>query len=1385
MSETFEFRSSKIDPLKKNTTAIKAKITDWYASNEVTFPKKSNDSDDSENSDDSDEDDEEKKKKLIRRYVIRIFATTKKGTSIGINVYNYTPHYFVKIPIDVSKNKYKLKQLVDDIKRKIPYSMRTNLDSYDIVMKKNIWGFTNNETIPFLRLIFKDISTMNNSVKAIKENTFLNGSLSLKDALFESNIPPFLRFIHKNKIEPAGWITIEPGAYKINLYDNKKTRCQVDIDVDNWKKIKSHQSDDIVPFITAVYDLECNSSHGDFPLAKKDYKKLAQEIYEMYHKYQDEERPDVMMFLNIAFGISENLSTKWDISKVYTYQGRKPLTKLLKMKSKFIHSILETKETYAILSHYIIKHVLADSSPDDIGIDESIILNMVCDSFADCSREDLETDTVKMYTKSNNKPTKKILANCSIQTSKVMKKLIYSLKKILIPEDIIAITVNYKETIKHGLSNITESTIEECNRNIDMANNQLIAIYQNSFPELDTTRETTINRIIDEFDIDHYNPNCFPKVNGDEIIQIGTVVQRYGEKDLALKHIVTLKSCSPIPGAIVESYNTEREVILAWIKFMNQLDPDVITGYNIFGFDYSYLWNRAEELELTEEMKTMGRIKGLESGLECKKLASSALGDNTLYYLNMHGRVQLDLLKVIQRDHNLVSYKLDYVAENFINDSIVEVASNNTLKIKGLITLYPGNFITIDYDTKSPNKPYKEKKYKILDIDRVNHIITLDVDDFKQSLLFSEDNKNIRWQLAKDDVSPKQIFEYQDQGPDKRSIVASYCIQDCALCINIINKLDIITNNIGMANVCFVPLSFIFLRGQGIKIFSLVAKECKEEDFLVPLIKYEREETNDTQFKINYDFTYKNEGEYRSHTKFEPAEDESDMIIDNDGGYEGAIVLKPQPGIYIESPVVVLDYASLYPSSMISENLSHDSIILDEKYLGDEGIKRLNKLGYSHVDITHDVYKWKDPNIKSQGKVKVGVKTCRFAQPPEGKKSVIPRILAKLLKARKDTRAKIKTTEDPFQKSVLDGLQMAYKTTANSLYGQLGARTSPIYMKDIAASTTATGRKLLYLAKDKTIEKFPDAEIVYGDTDSIFINYNPKDEDGNPIKNREGLKASIDMGVETEKYIQQFLKSPHKLEYEKTFWPFILLSKKRYIGNKYEFDLNKYSQTSMGIVLKRRDNADIVKHIYGTVIDILMNQHNLEKSIEFCRTACQNLLDGKFPLEMLIITKSLRGYYKNPDQIAHKVLANRIGEREPGNKPKSNDRIPFAYIETKESKNKKMLQGDKIEHPSYIREQNLKPDYKFYITNQIMKPVGQIYALTVENIKGYNKPPKYFENKRKALLETKTPDNANEKINDLRFKEATDLIFNEVLRVATNRKNNAREITDFFTVSKK
>ena len=408
----------------------------------------------------------------------------------------------------------------------------------------------------------------------------------------------------------------------------------------------------------------------------------------------------------------------------------------------------------------------------------------------------------------------------------------------------------------------------------------------------------------------------------------------------------------------------------------------------------------------------------------------------------------------------------------------------------------------------------------------------------------------------------------------------------------------------------------------------------------------------------------------------------------------------------------------------------------------------------------------------------------------------MPAILKELLKARKDTRKLIPQQTDEFMKNVLDQRQLGYKITANSLYGQCGAKTSTFYEKDIAACTTATGRKLLTYGKRIVEECYGNnicdttnhgkvktrAEYIYGDTDSVFYTFNLEDLDGNPIRGKKALEITIELAQQVGDVSAKFLKAPHDFEYEKTFMPFCLLSKKRYVGMLYETDVNKCKRKEMGIVLKRRDNAPIVKDIYGGIIDILMKKQNIQEAIDFLRGSLQNIVEEKYPMEKLIITKSLRSGYKNPQSIAHKVLADRITARDPGNKPGPGDRIPFVYISTKD---KKALQGEKIETPTFITENNLKIDYSFYITNQIMKPVQQVFALVLEKIWTMQKKlPKIKQFKRDVEILRKEyvsdSEKFEEKLETMRCKEIKVLLFDEYLRVTNNEKAGVKSLDKYF-----
>lgn len=1433
-------------------------------------------------------------------YSMNVYGTTQEGFTVCVNVKDYEPYFYVKPPAkwenlsdkQFMNEVYSLRATIEDgkyecifkkngketkyQKKIIPNGYSDHLKDITVEKKKDFWGFTNGTDFRFIKVCVKS-QTLFNNLKyyfiSLKKSGF---------KLYESNIDPFLRYIHSQNIKPCGWVKVV--NYEINDTD-MNTRCDYNIET-NYKNLISIDVNSIAPLIIASFDIECMSSHGDFPVAKKDYRKVAQDLSNVAKAGYDITEEFILYWLETIYTDDAIIDDNLKINKVYP---KKPV-----VFEKYEEGIKESSSS-------IIE-----------------ILEKIADISCDSGDEDEEQQKTK--------------------------------------------TLTLKE------QNILESKLN------DILTKKL------------------------------------PPLKGDKIIQIGTTVHRYGSDEIIYKNIITLDTCDPIPDTDVITCKTEKQVLMEWKKLIMSLNPDILTGYNIFGFDMEYMYNRALENNIIDEfISGLGRNLTRKSNLVKQELSSSALGENILKYFDMDGTVVIDLFKVMQREHKLDSYKLDNVASIFIGDK-------------------------------------------------------------------------------KDDLKPHEIFEKFKGNSQDRCVIAKYCIQDCALVNKLLHKLKILENNIGMGNVCLVPLNYLFRRGQGIKIFSLIAKQCMDRNHLIPVIN-----------------AYDTDKEY-----------------DKDG-YEGAVVLEPKEGIYLNDPIVVFDYGSLYPSSMIARNLSHDCYVMDEKY-------KVNDPNIDYMTVSYDLYEG-----TGDKKRKVGVKECIFAQYKDGRKGIIADILCLLLDQRKNTRKKmeyktvitknnekhsgiLKETENDyeimnietnekilvskndvkelvetynnFEKDVFDALQLAYKITANSLYGQIGARTSPIYLKDIAACTTATGREMIMLAKD-FVETNYNAEVIYGDsvmpytpityrtdnkitvstfeslegswfpyknfkvndkdryekeqfmptniyvwthkgwskvkrfirhktikkiyrvvtgngvvdvtedhslldqnvdiikpkeckigtmllhsqpkmnnyytkidekqayvygqfvgngrcyvyqdiyckkirweiksnnieilekckkylnqleknitfiitysnqeyilqpstdenidnfiekyssicyhknikvvpdiilnssqdimmkfkkgldditgsqyiidinhqikaqsfvvlfqmlnnsitinyskekiniqlnnnntdaiqnitkihnsydgyvydieteegvfhggignlilknTDSIFCKFPLKDNNGLDINGKESLKYAIEIGKHVEKNIVSIMPKPQKLNYEKSLFPFIIFSKKRYVGNLYENDDKKFKQKSMGIVLKRRDNAPIVKKIYGGIIDILLNQQDLYESIKYLSEELKSLVDGKTPISELVISKSLRASYKDPSKIPHKVLADRIAERDPGNKPQVNDRIPFVYIKVPDAK----LQGDRIENPDYIIENNLKPDYLHYITNQIMNPVIQLYALCLTDLPNYDKSLDYWEEienelKKKPLY---TDDvKRKHRLDNLKLNMVKELLFQEFIDI--------------------
>ena len=1234
-----------------------------------------------------------------KTFAMTFYGKTKKKENIVCNVSGFSPYFYMRVPDDWNVTflktflqtyvgKYIIEHETRNIKNadekeevsgKKQWRWKKITEKIEVDYHYNFYGYNYDpetkdiKTYKFFKLYFTTYFNMTYLIRSItkyyKENKYnqhdddkVKGWFNQDDNcdcvahLYEAKVHPMLRFIHEKNIDPSGWVTI-PNK---NIVPEAEKKFNVDIEISDVsvKDINPIRSDDIAPFITASFDIECDSSHGDFPNPKKDFKKLAIDIFESY------------------FRTSKNCDDS------------------LFIKQKFLEKCIK-------------------------------------DAFNDGSND---------------------------------------------VQNIFAINAPYSEnSFQETLKKFNESFFEKFDTS----------------KESTKTRETFLNDFTNILNNLKNDQNEKIIIKGDPIIQIGTAFHRYGEKECYNKSIVVIgndelpneKICDSLDEYGIQVYecSSEKELLLKWKEIILHHNPDILTGYNIFGFDFDYINKRIDFLfpcsckckksktysycdykcpkcdfyrlgrlmrsnsdriinEPSKEKNTLSDIKITSSYYEhfrekkCqvvkKELSSSGLGDNILNYISMDGRVIFDIQKEIQKGHALESYKLDNVSAHFMKGKIrtqtrfkSQDFSINNLYTNNLGNLKVGDYITLNLHTKYGQLKYKNgKKFKIIYLGLNKKIIgineSIHIKKYRKDLIYYE------WCLCKDDVSPQQIFDFHKKGGSSgRAKIAKYCIMDCELCIYLLMLLDLIPNNIGMANVSSVPLSYIFLRGQGIKITSLVTKICSSKNTRIPTL-----------------------------TNF------SDREIQTDDGFEGAIVLEPEPGIYLDDPVSVLDYASLYPSSIIEKNLSHETFLCTQEDIDNNPEK------YEWIkNIPHHVISYDDYNYEMKGKTLHKTKadtitTCYFAKPIEDKLGIIPTTLQTLLAERKKTRQKAKKTSDEDKKKVLEGLQLAYKVTANSVYGQMGAKTSSICFKKIAACTTSIGRQRIYDARDGVVE-WAQAEgyhipkVVYGDTDSVFVKFSRIHKDtGIKLVGKEALQYCIDCGIKAGEWITEHkIFDPQDLEYEKTFHPFILISKKRYTGDKYEESAHKLKErTSMGIVMKRRDNAPIVKYVFGNVIEIIMNQKNINLAMEWLQKTLQEIKDGKIDESMFIISKSLSAYYKNPEGIAHKVLADRMAERNPGNKPKPNDRIPFMYqvvndkpiltgykmiskkVEAGKYKNGntkyktikvqgapkfkkvKVLQGDRIEHPDYMKENNIPIDYPFYISNQIMNPVKQVLDLEID-----------------------------------------------------------------------
>ncbi|KIM44857.1 hypothetical protein M413DRAFT_442827 [Hebeloma cylindrosporum] len=645
----------------------------------------------------------------------------------------------------------------------------------------------------------------------------------------------------------------------------------------------------------------------------------------------------------------------------------------------------------------------------------------------------------------------------------------------------------------------------------------------------------------------------FPEPSLDPVIQIANLVTRQGEQNPFIRNVFTLNTCSHIVGSQVLSFTEEVDMLHAWKEFIEKVDPDVVIGYNIAGFDFPYLMDRAKALTAVK-FPYLGRMKSLKTETKSTHFSSKAYGQRDSKDTPLNGRLQLDVLQFMQREHKLRSYTLNSVCSEFLGEQ-------------------------------------------------------------------------------KEDVHHSVITDLQNGTPESRRRLAVYCLKDAYLPQRLLDKLMCFVNYIEMSRVTGVPFNYLLSRGQSIKVMSQLYRKANEENYLVP--------------------AGKGEG--------------------TDEQYEGATVIEPKKGYY-DVPIATLDFSSLYPSIMMAHNLCYTTL--------------LDKPTIERLALVKDEDYIQTPNND-------------LFVTSKKRKGLLPTILEDLISARKKAKADLKKEKDPFKKAVLDGRQLALKISANSVYGFTGATIGKLPCLAISSSVTAYGRQMIEKTKREVEAEYSidnghshNAEIIYGDTDSVMVRFGPTD-----------LARVMDLGMQRSASFvtAQFIK-PINLEFEKVYYPYLLISKKRYAG-LYWTKTSKYDKMdAKGIETVRRDNCRLVSTVIQTCLHKMLIDRDVGGAEEYTKRIISDLLQNKVDMSQLVITKALSKVDYAGKQ-AHVELADRMKLRDAGSAPALGDRVAYVII--------KGIKGaaawEKSEDPLYVLENNIPIDTKYYLENQLSKPLLRIF----------------------------------------------------------------------------
>ena len=509
---------------------------------------------------------------------------------------------------------------------------------------------------------------------------------------------------------------------------------------------------------------------------------------------------------------------------------------------------------------------------------------------------------------------------------------------------------------------------------------------------------------------------------------------------------------------------------------------------------------------------------------------------------------------------------------------------------------------------------------------------------------------------------------YLSNQPKDLAKVVDYYVTRVQLDLEILEQNELVPRTSEQARLLGVDFFSVFSRGSQFKVESLMFRIAKPENFLLP-----------------------------SPSRKQVGQQNALECL--------PLVMEPQSAFY-NSPLLVLDFQSLYPSVMIAYNYCYSTFL--GRVVSWRG---QNKMGFANYE--------REPQLLQllKDQINVAPNGIMYAK-PEIRKSLLAKMLGEILETRVMVKSGMKVDkDDKTLQRLLNNRQLALKLIANVTYGYTSASFSGrMPCSEIADSIVQTGRETLEkaIAMIHSVERWG-AEVVYGDTDSLFVYLKGRTKD-----------EAFDIGQEIAKTITDMNPRPVKLKFEKVYLPCVLLAKKRYVGFKYESKTQKEPDfDAKGIETVRRDGTPAEQKIEEKALKILFRSADLSEVKQYFQKQCSKIMKGKVSIQDFCFAKEVKlGTYSDkglPPPGA--LISTRRMLEDPRAEPQYGERVPYVVITG--APGARLI--DRCVPPeTLLYNDNNELDAEYYISKNLIPPLERIFNLVGANVRQwYDEMPKF------------------------------------------------------------